>query len=268
LTLSAKSLRSMKSDYTEKRYHRTNPRRIALARSVFEEEMNDAFYFETLREQSVSITELVTSTLDILSESVEEDWVRNPAFRRMRAEVRAICSAQSILTSQIAESFESRFRIFERFRGIQDSVSIWLLTLLACIFLPMSLASAILSMQTRLANLHFLLYDFCGIMIIITSLVMLVFLAMKLSIFLSDLLMKFIANNRRGEFFRKFLLLPVVAAGSIMILPFWALVFTSFMVGMIKDVGLGLKILGYGCAAYVGIGFVLVALAACVAMYS
>ncbi len=43
-----------------------------------------------------------------------------------------------------------------------------------------------------------------------------------------------------------------------MVTTLWALVFTSFMVGMIKDVGLGWKILGYGVAAYVGFGIVLV----------
>jgi hypothetical protein len=47
-----------------------------------------------------------------------------------------------------------------------------------------------------------------------------------------------------------------------MVLTFWALVFTSFMVGMIKDVGLGLKILGYGCAACLGLGCIAMILAA------
>jgi hypothetical protein len=35
----------------------------------------------------------------------------------------------------------------------------------------------------------------------------------------------------------------------------WTILLTSFIVGMIKDVGLGLKIFGYGFAAYLAISF-------------
>lgn len=116
-------------------------------------------------------------------------------------------------------------------------------------------------MQTRFANLHFLLYDFCGVIAIIGSLIIVVFLVLKVITILVDRVMRVRVQSRLLEIVLQLITMPFAVAFSSTLLTFWALIFTSFMVGMIKDVGLGLKILGYGCAAYLGVGCIIIVLA-------
>ena len=240
------------ASYALKRHEQLDPRRISLTRPILSEIVVDAFCCEELRERSLVVIELVRPAIDILSETFADGLINQQAFRSLRAEIRVECSALGKLSSRIVERFESRLKFFELFRGIQDSLRVWLLTLLVCIFLPMSLASGALSMQTRFASLHFLLYDFCGVITIIGSLVVTVFLALKLMTIIADLITKARARFGRLKFPRA-LLWPVAVVFSSAVLLFWALIFTPFMVGMIKDIGLGLRILGYGCAASLGL---------------
>ena len=240
-------------NYATERYELLDPHRISFTTSVLKELTSWTSFCDYLRNLSLATTDLVSHAIDIIEESIEEDIIARQAFRSKRAEIRAECSALAKLSSSMVERFESRLKFFELFRNVQGSGSIWLLTLLAFIFLPLSLASSVLSMQTRFAELHFLLYDFCGVLMIIGSLTVLIFLGLKLTVVIIDQLTKLKVTNSRVLRMMNLMYLPAATVIALLVFSLWALIFTSFIVGMIKDVSLGLKILGYGCAAYLGI---------------
>ena len=245
------------SNLTEKQDESLDPQRINFTRSVLSEMTSDSLLWEDLRDISRLNIELVNSVIDILSQTVVDGSVDQQTFGMLRAEIRLECSAQNKLASQVAERYDRMLRDFELFRGIQDSSGVWLLTLLASIFIPLSLATGILSMQTRFVDLHFLLYDFVGVVIIIGSSAVLLFVMLKLILWLTDLATK---SEIRLKYVRENLPLAswiLTILGVSWALQFWALVFTSFMVGMIRDIGLGLKILGFGSAAFLGVSVVL-----------
>lgn len=116
LALVRNVMNMISASYAQKQRERMDPRKISLTRSVLAELMVDAFYCEDLREDSLIITELLSSMLDILSESIEDEGIHSSAVRRLCAEVRVECSAQTRLATRIVERFESRLRFFERFR--------------------------------------------------------------------------------------------------------------------------------------------------------
>lgn len=239
--------------YSVKMNEQWNPQQVSLTQSILSEVAAGALFCEDLRNISLTTTDLVSYAVDILSEGMEDSIATQQAIRSKRAEIRAECYALARLSSRLVERFESRIRFFELFRSTQDSVSIFLSTLLACLFLPLSLASGILSMQTRFAELRFLLYDFCGVITIIGSLIAIVFLGLKLAVLVVDQLVRIKVKIPLWKRVMAFVYWPAVRAVALVFLALWVVVFTSFMVGMIKDVGLGLKILGYGCAAYLGV---------------
>lgn len=114
------------------------------------------------------------------------------------------------------------------------------LTILTACFLPLSLAAAVLSMQTRFAHLHLFLYDLVG--------VALIFGVAALTIVLtSGKLMDWYDQKRRGNksYFTFGTSGYVKLSLSAVIYVFVILLTVSFLVGMLKDVILGLKVLGY-----------------------
>jgi hypothetical protein len=129
------------------------------------------------------------------------------------------------------------------FYNRKQAVRVNQLTLLAAFFLPLSLAAAVLSMQNRLVDLHLLLYDFLGVVII-----------------LSTLAAFFAWINRFGEPICETIIYanyghraddnPMIrkALTIFWIVIWWAALLASFLTGMLKDIGLGLKILGFEAA--------------------
>ena len=213
-----------------------------------------ALYFEDLREISKAAIEFLDSTMSILNEDLDDRRLDRKRFHRLHVQSRAEWAAQTRIAAHLVEQVESRLKYFGLSRGFRDSESVWLLTLLASIFLPMSLASGILSMSTRLKELHFLLYNFVSLVVLLGSFGVTLFIALKSLVLLLDLWTKSIA--RPGRLART-LDGPEISVAAVcafaLVLGAWAIIFTSFMVGMIKDVGLGLKILGFGFAAYSGV---------------
>lgn len=125
------------------------------------------------------------------------------------------------------------------------------LTLLAAFFLPLSLASGVLSMQTRFSDLNLLLYDFVGVVIILAA------IAMSLA-----------ALSRWGPSMYSYILTwkgglwvwhrfpHVQKVVKVCPLVLWALaLLASFLIGMLQDVVFGLRILGYEAAGITGLLF-------------
>lgn len=115
-----------------------------------------------------------------------------------------------------------------------------LLSALTVVFLPLSLTSSLLSMQICLANLHFLLYDFCAVIILLGTIVGIVLVLRNLTERLKD---KLYRTERSPQLRKWYPLFKFGTTGWGFII--WGLlILSSFLVGMVKNVGLGLKILG------------------------
>ena len=162
-----------------------------------------------------------------------------------------------------------------------QALSVKRLTLLASIFLPLSLASSVLSMNTRVSKLGILWYDYAGLCSILVFCVFVVYQCMRITDLLSvnqaaaiarllDRLKK--TKPRLWALFRSVLLSSVFTKSEARIwstlrfLIYCGLAETfvaSFCVGIFKDVDLGLKILGYGTAGWCGLLLVVCGIQVC-----
>jgi len=182
------------------------------------------------------------------------------------------CAQLIKLISRTLDRRDQRYDLFVKNLSIDDSIRIKRLTILAAIFLPFSLASGILSMQTRFVALHLLLYDFLGVFLLVASFAVLAYLAVKVLTVLSRkdhswLIQKFApwkvrwwssqANDAEFEFRLKSFLIYTLYFS------IWAVTALSFIVGMVLEVTMGFKILGYGLAALVGSCLLLIVLSFC-----
>jgi hypothetical protein len=135
--------------------------------------------------------------------------------------------------------------IMSRF-NVKQANSVNQLTLLAALFLPLSLAAGVLSMQTRFSELDLLLYDFVGVVVI-----------------LATLAMTFAIINRYGKDFMKSMIFGQKGDRSafrylrvISLSLWWLAILSSFLVGMVEDAVFGLKVFGFQAAGIVLVGWV------------
>ncbi|KAF2690804.1 hypothetical protein K458DRAFT_63229 [Lentithecium fluviatile CBS 122367] len=190
-------------------------------------------------EMNREISEVAVVTDSLLSMLLLEHGPSMMPLRRLDVELRGVCGDVNRRSSSLSTRLQSRLQLFDMSRNISESSSLWLLSLLASIFLPLSLASSLLSMQTRLVDLHYLLYDFCGVIIFFGT-IAIVFITLLKSI-----------SNKKGSVHGVFRVKQRTILAWIILQ--WMLILTSFLVGMIKEMVVGLKILGYGTGGMVGL---------------
>lgn len=181
-----------------------------------------------------SLVLVVEALLELLSPLSEQSI----KFGKLDKELRAISRSLISKTEDLVPRLETKLRFLELNRNIRESTSLWLLSLFAAIFLPFSLASSLLSMQTRLADLNFLLYDFCGVIVFFGSLALVVVFAIK----------QF--AKRRGNVHGIIRLNNGI--NMVFAILGWIAVVVSFLIGMIVDVELGLRVLYLAAAATAG----------------
>lgn len=153
-----------------------------------------------------------------------------------------------------------------------QALSVKRLTLLAAVFLPLSLASSLLSMGSRAADLGILWYDYFGICFLLVFVVWLVYQLMRAWDMFKAVqptktaqLLDRIKKKRAFRFLWKaasmvmqFLIMPRweplkwTIMRSALNYGFIMTIISSFWVGMFKDVNLGWRILAFGAAAWAG----------------
>lgn len=213
------------------------------------------------------------AAIDFICETLLSDFEHTGEAPMKRVARYRISMLQKICHQRLAcatRSLEALNRAFEaqnKLHNIQESISVKRLTILATIFLPLSLSASILSMQSRFVDLGPKLYDFLGVFIIVGSAAILLLflvresgrlkkLADSESSDLASMLWTLLSPRRRwaarrdgrGRFvWAVFLYVSWFA--------FWAILFASFAIGMIEDVTLGAKVLGFGIAGVTGTFF-------------
>jgi hypothetical protein len=211
----------------------------------------DACFYEEVNERVLELAGAVDTVVQCLSvRLIDADDSRT--FQSLAVELQSTCTDMKRTVATLSTTLESRLRLFELSRGIHEAQSIRILSILASIFLPLSLACGMLSMQTRFANLDYLLYDFFGVLTLLGTLVAVLLIALRLYLSWTELLRRLDQN----PLFRTHIRPHGRTAVLWLLFLGWALLLSSFLVGMVKDVGLGLTILGYGVSAIVGISLV------------
>lgn len=228
-------------------------REVELRRWNLKAIMTDSHLYRRFTSLGAELTATTESLFDVVSalqDSAKEDITKEDITELavLGAEIRG-CS-KDIMTrlSRMSDDLDHNLQLLRLSKDMNQSGNVQMLTLLATIFLPLSLSAGVLSMQSRFKDLGDLLYDFFGVVVLLAAVVSLLIVAMLLFSSAKEL------ESRLFKYhWYKTVLRPVlVVTGFGITLTLGALVLTSFLVGMFKDVVLGAKILGYGIAAAIG----------------
>lgn len=198
----------------------------------------DANLFKSLETMAEDLTSTLETLLDVVKAGFEENTDGASDFNILSADLRGLSSDLRRKAGDLPTTLEHHLTFLEMRRSISESNRISMLTILASIFLPLSLACGILSMQTRLKDLNYLLYDFCGVVVILLTLAALLLLFVKGSMTIVSKISDW--NSSRKKF--------VTIAFAVIVSSIWAIVLASFIVGMTVNIRLAGLVLGYGLA--------------------
>lgn len=229
--------------------HLSDPANTTITATLLQVISKDSYFWEQIHHIITIFVAAVGSLLDI--SHLLDDLPQVKKFQGLLLEIRGICTEVERTTTSISNRLEGRLKFIEIGRSFHESSSVRLLSLLAVIFLPLSLASSLLSMSTRFADLHYLLYDFFGVIVLLGTVTITIVIVLKLLSRASEKVESKVTSDTGRKIVKQGIVFMVVVP--------WGLILASFLVGMIKDVGLGLRVLGYGAAGIVGLG----AVAAC-----
>lgn len=247
------SLSNLEENYAAHREELADPRRGNLYKQILEENTIDSYYYGEFSNCISALVETTRSLIEVMRSRLASSQDCESLLCLM-AEMEGHCSALTTTMARLNSSLERRLKLFEVSKNVKEQARNWLLSILASVFLPLSLATSILSMQTRFADLHLLLYDFCGVMVLLATLVLLVLFVITFLHFCRERLAKFEVNHMFGTIvsrvttFTFFVLLGIS----------WMITMASFLYGMLADVKVGLKILGFGAACVLGISLVFI----------
>lgn len=239
----------VRAPYISSRRIFTDPRRVSLTRDLLRDAVIDACFYEDLEKSVSDLSSATTDLLDLLQVNFKAE--RN--FTYLAAETRAICTGLIKRSTDFSTTLDNHLHLFELLRGYEESRNVWTLGILASVFLPLSLATGILSMQSRLADLHLVLYDFCGVIVLLGTAVLIIITLLKKYKALCECMMILTHGSWYNMDFY-----PIFRYW------FWVFCFgacgllsSSFIVGMTRSVELGWRILGYGVLAFGGMIIVL-----------
>lgn len=152
-------------------------------------------------------------------------------------------------------TMEARANLASRIQAEDETRSVKRLTALATIFLPLGLATSLLSMGTRLMDLGLLWYDFFTISVTLAFILVFIHASMHIFQWTSEQKPDTWVIFVTGVEFLIWLLstLTAQALGWYLIIGLGTVIVTTFWIGVTLDTSLGLQVLGYGAAAIVAI---------------
>lgn len=256
------NLKKARRSYQKLRRDTLEARNARLLPSVVDDIIQDTYLHRELQNRADEFAFILESLVE-----TARDMVQDGDFKSISANIRGLSADLRRLAEDIPRSLERHLRLLEIRQNVQDSRSQWILTVLASVFLPLSLACSLLSMQTRFRDLHYLLYDFCGVVVILLTVVALILLWLKVAMWVIDYVM-----DRKRKSQSKLVRLVLTSIPWLLVVGVvsvvWPIFLASFIVGMVHDVRLGGLILGYGLAAVVGVYVVFLVLTGLVGVLS
>ncbi|KAF5626912.1 uncharacterized protein FTJAE_9418 [Fusarium tjaetaba] len=215
--------------------------------------------YRDLAEMARKLISTTESLIDVVRSSspVVDSTSHANKFMAIDTELRGLCREASEMIQNFSDQLDHELKYLELARDINQTKSVQQLTLLATIFLPLSLAAGVLSMQTRFKDLGTLLYDFFGVVVLLAAIVLILIILLNLMAFVNEVDSKLSVRSSMYRVVFRGKLLFMINIGFFV---FGCLVLSSFLVGMFKDVLFGAKILGYGVAAICGVWMFLAAI--------
>ncbi|KAF2243993.1 hypothetical protein BU26DRAFT_523534 [Trematosphaeria pertusa] len=189
--------------------------------------------------------------VDYVSNSVRlmSERIQLPArFNSIKEELQNIwaeCDFYKLYISRRKERYNEVHKMLSNMLSIKQADSVNRPTLLAALFLPLSLSAGILSMQTRFADLHLLLYDFVGLIFLLGTVAAVLAILDRHGLRVYDRIIDIAYGWRTVS---KHLTRALQFAIAIV---WWLVFLVSFLVGMLSSVKLGLKVLGFEAAGVV-----------------
>jgi hypothetical protein len=232
----------------------------------------------TINEISQDLSDTINYLMQVIRVEIEAplpnvsawEGTAVPRLRALFVDTYASCEEVKKKASRLLTQEEQQYSMYTTTLGIQESESVKRLTILASMFLPLSLAIGMLSMQSRFNSLGYLLYDLVGVTVLLGYLALLLYYLLKFGRNIQ-------ARNRwkrmdeTSSMFR--ILLKNKGLNTLGFL-YWTFVLSAFLVGMFADAGLGLRILGFGSAGFVcllptvGFGFAMYwVISCCICIY-
>ena len=236
----------LQANYARRKEGLSDPRRATLTIPMLAEITRDVCFYKEVNERALELV----GAVDTLVESLKIILMDSPNYREYQClcvELQSTCKDFKRTMATLLTTLEDHLRLSELSRGMQEAESVRLLSILASIFLPLSLACGLLSMQTRFAHLHYLLYDFFGVIVLLGTTVALIFIVLRFYMLWKVLLTKL----DRNRIFKTYIRSKLQTILSCYLVLGWGLLLSSFLVGMIKDIRLGLKI--FSAAAAIGL---------------
>lgn len=210
--------------------------------------IRDAYFYEELQGDVSDLNSASLALLELLGTNFRTPL--HAEFDYLAADTRAICADIAKSSSRLCARLEHHMSLFQQLRSFREAQGVWVLGLLASVFLPLSLATGLLSMQTRLVDLNLILYDFCGVIVLIATFVLIVLGLLNAYDRLHGRLLKW-GSSDPGFRHQIYPFIGKAIAGSCLVI--WALLLSSFLIGMVKSAELGSKILGYGIGVIGGV---------------
>ncbi|KAF2492991.1 hypothetical protein BU16DRAFT_95659 [Lophium mytilinum] len=170
--------------------------------------------------------------------------------------LRETCSQRVLNCERRIERINRTIETQNKLLNIRESTSVKRLTILAALFLPASLASSFLSMSTRFKNLGPLLYDWLGVLVIISSATIVLNFGVRAILYAKAKISRAIWSPWAGWTVGRKFERPVSKLASrifvvmqlLVYLAVWGIILACFALGMFRDFKLGGRVLGYGIA--------------------
>ncbi|OTB17649.1 hypothetical protein K445DRAFT_260569 [Daldinia sp. EC12] len=245
LNIFTKFLELVAMTYTKNRSRDFDARLSGLRRWQLEAIMSDSQLYREISDSGNELITTIESLLDLVVGITEQD---NTGFHQeaelliLDKALRGCCKDIKLRLTRLSDGLDHSLKFLSITRELNQSSNVHNLTLLATIFLPLSLAAGVLSMQSRFKDLGSLLYDFFGVVILLAAIVLLLLGIMFVFANVKELESRILKYKAYRQFERRVVLSMLV----LILITFGAIVLASFIVGMFKDVVLGATILGYG----------------------
>ncbi|KAK4443449.1 hypothetical protein QBC34DRAFT_417151 [Podospora aff. communis PSN243] len=236
-------------EYTNQRARLFDPSHSQLRQWNLQAIMADAQLYRCFNSAASELTLATESLLDTVLALEEGDDGRTE-LALLGAELRGCCKDIIHRVTRMSDDLEHQLKMLGLLKDMNQSQNVTILTILATVFLPLSLSAGVLSMQTRFQDLGDLLYDFFGVVILLATIIGVLLVGMVALSYGREWESVLV---QRYKWYRSFGRLAVLCVAAVIGLVFGALVLTSFLVGMFKDVTLGAKILGFGVLVAVGV---------------
>ncbi|KAK2047168.1 hypothetical protein LZ31DRAFT_160347 [Colletotrichum somersetense] len=230
-----------------------NPQYSQLRSWTMKAIISDSIIYNQLASSAKDITATCESLLEIVTAMKGEPGSR---LFWIAADIRGCCREVTARLAGMSEDLQHQLDLLNLSWNVNQSQNVKILTLLATVFLPLSLSAGILGMGTRFKDLGDLMYDFIGVVVLLGALVLVILLLFSFVAFLQEL-----ESRLRPHTWYWTSRQALKKLGALIFTTLGGLVLVSFVIGMFKEVSLGGRILGYGLAIMVGILLCLMMLA-------